>query len=209
VSAGNLYLAEYALQFTRCVIINPTTIDTKGLHNQIKNQYTDELVIGWTGTHSTIGYLDEIIPVLQHLEKSYRFTFFVISDKNPEFALHSFQYLPWNKTTEIADLLRLNIGLMPLTDDIWAKGKCGFKALQYMALGIPALVSPIGVNVEIVENGLNGFICETTDEWKKYITDLILNPQLRAQMGKEARRKVETHYSVQANRRTFLDLFTA
>jgi glycosyltransferase involved in cell wall biosynthesis len=209
VSAGNMYLAAYAKQFTTQVVVNPTTIDTVHLHNQVKNQQTEKLVIGWTGTHSTISYLYEIMPLLQELEKEYDFTFLVISDKAPDVQLASLHYLPWSKQTEIADLLKMNIGLMPLTDDKWAKGKCGFKALQYMALGIPALVSPVGVNTEIVDNGINGFICTTNQDWKEHILLLLQNSALRIQMGLAARTKVEEQYSVQANCRNFLDFFTA
>ena len=149
VSAGNAYLADYAKQFQKNktnVIINPTTIDTQNLHNQQKQQLANDdiPVIGWTGTHSTMKYLDEIVPVLAELEKEYTFYFLVISNKKPDFSLKSLTFIPWNKESEINDLLQMNIGLMPLSDDIWAKGKCGFKALQYMALGIPALVSPVG-----------------------------------------------------------------
>ncbi|MDO1448856.1 glycosyltransferase family 4 protein [Rhodocytophaga aerolata] len=209
VSAGNTYLASYAKQFSTKVFVNPTTIDTVHLHNQVKDQQAGKLVIGWTGTHSTIGYLYGIIPVLQELEKEYDFTFLVISDKAPDVQLACLHYLPWNKETEIADLLRMNIGIMPLTDDKWAKGKCGFKALQYMALGIPALVSPVGVNTEIVDSGINGFICTTNQDWKEHIGLLLQNSSLRIQMGQAARAKVEKHYSVQANCCNFLDFFTA
>jgi glycosyltransferase involved in cell wall biosynthesis len=115
--------------------------------------------------------------------------------------------MPWNKATEREDLLRMNIGLMPLTDDQWAKGKCGFKALQYMALGIPALVSPVGVNTEIVNNRMNGYICTVAEEWKESIVTLLGDIELRESMGLEARKKIEDKYSVQANRFTFLNLF--
>jgi glycosyltransferase involved in cell wall biosynthesis len=173
----------------------------------VKDQHTPQVVIGWTGTHSTIAYLYQLIPVLQELEKAYTFTFLVISDKQPDFTLNSLLYLPWNKASEMSDLLKMNIGVMPLTDDVWAKGKCGFKALQYMALGIPALVSPVGVNTEIVNHGLNGYICYTTDDWKNYLKELLVDVERRTQMGRAARQKVENQYSIQANCRNFLDLF--
>jgi glycosyltransferase involved in cell wall biosynthesis len=208
VSAGNAYLADYARKFTAHVVINPTTIDTVYMHKQLKKQDSYPFVIGWTGTHSTIQYLEEIIPVLQELEREHRFIFLVISDKAPTFKLDSLQYLPWNKETEIDDLLRMHIGIMPLTEDEWAKGKCGFKALQYMALGIPALVSPVGVNTDIVDHQINGYICSSAQDWKCHMGTLIQDNGLRKQMGIAARRKVEQHYSVQANCRNFLDFFT-
>jgi glycosyltransferase involved in cell wall biosynthesis len=208
VSAGNRYLADYARQYNPHVVVNPTTIDTLHQHNRIKEQDTATFVIGWTGTHSTIRYLDEITSILEELEKEYTFIFLVISDKAPVYKIKSLHYLPWKKESEKEDLLKMNVGIMPLTDDMWAKGKCGFKALQYMSLGIPALVSPVGVNTEIVDHGKNGFICSTCDEWKKYIVTLLEDKALRKSMGKAAREKVEKHYSVGANCRTFLDLFS-
>jgi len=208
VSAGNRYLADYAGEYNSRVTVNPTTIDTVGLHNQVKNQATAEVVIGWTGTHSTIGYLEAILPVLRELEQAYRFTFLVISDQPPAFHLRSLRYIPWTKTTEREDLLRMNIGVMPLTDDLWAEGKCGFKALQYMALGIPAVASPVGVNRDIIQDGINGYLCRTDSKWKQALTDLLQSREIRTRLGQAARQRVEKGYSVQANRFTFLRFFT-
>ncbi len=203
ISAGNAYLADYAKQYHGDVTVNPTTIDTAGLHNQIKDQATGDLVIGWTGTHSTINYLDALLPVLRDLEAEHRFTFLVISDQKPAFHLNSLQFLPWNKASEREDLLRMHIGVMPLTDDPWARGKCGFKALQYMALGIPAVASPVGVNCDIIRHGENGYLCRTADEWEEVLTKLLEDAKLRTRMGKAARNTVQSRYSVQANRFTF------
>ena len=191
VSCGNPYLADYARQFNKNVVINPTTIDTVNYHNHIKDQQTPFLTIGWTGTHSTIQYLDMIVPILRKLEQQYSFTFIVISNAPPAFELKSLSYIRWSKDTEIDDLLKFNVGLMPLTDDAWARGKCGFKALQYMSLGIPALVSPVGVNTTIVDNGVNGIICHHADEWEQAIKSLINDRDLSIRLGKEARKKIE------------------
>ena len=207
ISCGNDYLADFARAYNSEVIVNPTTIDTVNLHNRIKDQNTEHLTIGWTGTHSTIQYLDELVPILQKLEKTMRFTFTVISNSPPEFELRSLKYVPWNKATEIDDLMDFNIGIMPLRDDKWAKGKCGFKALQYMSLGIPAIVSPVGVNTRIVDNGVNGIICQNNDEWEKALTEFIQDRSLRIKMGTEARKKVENKYSVLSNSANFTSLF--
>lgn len=208
VSAGNPYLCQYALAVNPNVVLNPTTIDTQDMHNQLRNHdnATEKLVIGWTGTHSTLKYLEEIIPILQKLEQKYAFEFLVIADKAPEFALNSLHFVAWNKETEIADLLKMHIGVMPLVADKWAEGKCGFKALQYMALGIPALVSPVGVNTQIVDNELNGYVCASPTDWENALIMLLENPSLRAKMGQEARKKIENVYSVKANTANFLGL---
>ncbi|QNF33820.1 glycosyltransferase [Adhaeribacter swui] len=207
ISCGNTYLQNYARQYNPNAIVNPTTIDTVNLHNQVKDQNTEKVIIGWTGTHSTLKYLNQIVPVLQKLEQEYQFEFWVVSNQAPQLPVRSLVYKPWQKETEIADLLQFNIGLMPLKDDIWAKGKCAFKALQYMALGIPALVSPVGMNTEVVDDRVNGFICHTPQEWYDNLKEIICDPSLRLEMGKAARNKIQQHYAVLTNRTNFLGLF--
>jgi glycosyltransferase involved in cell wall biosynthesis len=207
ISCGNEYLADYARQFNKNVVINPSTIDTVNYHNRIKDQHTPTVTIGWTGTHSTIQYLDMIVPILQKLEQQYDFTFIVISNEPPSFELKSLKYIRWSKDKEIDDLLTFNVGVMPLTDDAWARGKCGFKALQYMSLGIPALVSPVGVNTIIVDDGVNGMICHNPDEWEQAIKKLITDRGLNISLGKEARKKIGDNYSVISNSENFAGLF--
>ena len=234
VSCGNAWLAEYAKLFNANTIINPTTIDTENLHNPLlfkensKNSSeiqiassprndervfrvdqkikADRLVIGWTGTHSTIGYLNTLLPILQSIEKKYPITIRIISNKDPQLPLQSVEFFPWKKETEIADLLTFEIGIMPLTDDEWAKGKCGFKALQYMALGIPCIASPVGVNREIISHDLNGFLCSTHLEWEAGLERLITDHTLRNRLGQEARETVEKNYSVSSNSTNFFSL---
>lgn len=212
-SCGNAYLASYARQFNPNTVINPTTIDTKHLHNQVRNQATPgPLVIGWTGTHSTLKYLTPIVPVLARMEEEgLAFEFRVISNQDPYLPLRSAQFVAWKKATEIADLMTFHVGLMPLEDDPWAKGKCAFKALQYMALGVPALVSPVGMNTEVVEDGKNGLICADAVDWENRLRQLlapVTGAVLRQELGKAARITVEQRYSVQANTANFMGLFT-
>lgn len=207
VSCGNEYLAEFARRYNSQVVVNPTTIDTEHLHNRIKNQHTEKVIVGWTGTHSTITYLNELVPVLQELEQELDFEFRVISNRQPQLPLKNLQYIPWSKNTEIDDLLAFNLGVMPLVDDKWAQGKCGFKALQYMALGMPAVVSPVGVNTALVDHGVNGYLCDSHASWKQALSTLITNRQQRVDMGKAAREKIVGHYSVVSNSSRFLSLF--
>ena len=208
-SCGNAYLADYARQFNPYAVVNPTTIDTVHLHNQVRDQAAPgRLVIGWTGTHSTLKYLDQVVPVLAKLEaEGLDFEFRVISNQPPALPLRSLMFLPWRKDTEIADLLGFHVGLMPLEDDLWAKGKCAFKALQYMALGIPALVSPVGMNTEVVQHGQNGFVCATPAEWEASLRQLLADAGLRQRLGTAARATIEQRYSVRANTPNFLALF--
>lgn len=208
VSCGNEYLCDYARQFNRNVVYNPTTIDTENLHKDVKNQHTEKFVLGWTGTHSTMKYLDDLVPIIQKLQENFSFTFLVISNQNPNLPLKDFEYVQWSKETELQDLLKMNVGVMPLTDDKWAKGKCGFKALQYLALGVPALVSSVGVNTRIVQNEKNGFLCNTPQEWEQAIENLLLDTDLSIKMGAEGRKTVVDHYSVLSNTQNFINLFS-
>lgn len=212
VSAGNEYLCAYARQFNQNVVYNPTTIDTDHLHNaQLYNIEKDlnKIIIGWTGSHSTLKYLKEIEPALTILEKKYsQLELLVIADKPPILSLINVRFLPWSFETEIKGLLETDIGIMPLPDDEWAHGKCGFKALQYMALEIPAVISPVGVNTIIIESGNEGYFASTTSEWLHTLEVLINDAALRKRMGKNGRTKIINHYSVQSNSTTFLKLFS-
>lgn len=210
VSCGNAYLRNYAQQFNSQSIINPTTLDTEERHNQVRDQYQPERpVIGWTGTHTTLRHLDLVWPTLEKLEQEgYDFEFRVISNQPPEHTgLRALTYTPWRKETEIQDLLQFHLGLMPLVDDPWARGKCAFKALQYMSLGMPALVSPVGMNTEVVQNGYNGYVCATPQQWYDALRELLGSQQLRAALGQAARRTIVERYSVASNKENFLALF--
>lgn len=207
VSVGNDYLADFASQFNNKVVVNPTTIDTVHHHNEIKDQNTSDFVIGWTGTHSTLRYLEEMVPLFSMLEKEFDFKLVIISDKDPQFDLNCLEFVKWKKESEIADLLRFNIGLMPLTPDKWANGKCGFKALQYMSLGIPALVSPVGVNSKIVDHGINGFVCDSLKEWESTLRACLVDRQKVKEVAINSRKKIEDNYSVRSNSANFVELF--
>ncbi|MBX2917513.1 MAG: glycosyltransferase family 4 protein [Cyclobacteriaceae bacterium] len=211
VSAGNLFLCNFARQYNLNVVLNPTTIDTEKVHNAALfkvNRNPHKVCIGWTGSHSTLKYLHSIEPVLATLEKKYpQLEFLVIADKAPELALQNLRFLPWSVETEISGLLQADIGIMPLPDDEWAKGKCGFKALQYMALEIPALASPVGVNIQIITHAQTGFLCSTNAEWEASLEVLITNSTLRTQMGTAGRAEVVNNYSLLSNCANFLSLF--
>lgn len=209
VSAGNLHLCYFAHQYSSNVVIIPTTIDLENVHTLATNQKTEKLIIGWTGTHTTMDYLDELVPVLRELEETHDFIFRVISNQAPNFELKSLEFVKWNKETEIEDLAQLNIGVMPLTDTIWAKGKCGFKGLQYMALEIPSVMSPVGVNTSIIEDGKNGFLPDSPEEWKETLIKLLENESLRTEIGKAGLKTVKESYSVVANRKNYLNLLNA
>ena len=208
VSCGNDYLADQARKFNSCVVVNPTTIDTDNHHKLVKQEFPEKITIGWTGSHSTIKYLEAVVPTLRKLEAEFAFDFLVIADKEPEFELKSLKFIPWNKETEIEDLFKMDLGIMPLENDKWANGKCGFKALQYMALGIPAMVSPVGVNTKIVDDGINGWICDSTEEWESRLREILEMKLSLAEYSAAARTKIVENYSVRSNTPNFLHLFT-
>jgi glycosyltransferase involved in cell wall biosynthesis len=210
VSAGNTYLADYAKGFTKNVVINPTTIDTVHVHKPIpRSNPNNRIVIGWTGSHSTLKYLNKLEEVLQRIEKNFpAVDFCVIADKEPNLNLRRIAFKPWSLETEVTDLAQFDIGVMPLPDDEWAKGKCGFKALQYMAMEIPTVASPVGVNTMILSEGINGLLARRTSDWEESLSSLIRDENLRKRLAEAGRLTVEQHYSVNSNKNNFLGLFT-
>jgi glycosyltransferase involved in cell wall biosynthesis len=210
VSCGNEYLAAFAREFNNQVVYNPTTIDTTNLHKAEKNKsyQQEKITIGWTGSHTTLKYLNIIESVLVDIERKFsNVEILIIANQKPQLPLKTLKFLPWKKDTEASDLLKIDIGIMPLPDDEWTKGKCGFKALQYMAMEIPAVVSRVGVNQSIVDHGVNGFQATTTEEWMEALELLIQDNTLRIKMGESGRKKVIDQYSVASNTLTFLSMF--
>ncbi len=208
ISVGNDFLADFARQYNKNVVYNPTTIDTDEHHNTTTDHSNHRFIIGWTGSHSTVQYLDELVPVLEELEKKNDFELHVICDIPPRFQLKSLKYIPWSKQVEIDDLLNFNIGIMPMRDEVWARGKCGFKALQYMALGIPAVVSNIGVNSRIVDHEVNGCICKSPDDWKFYLSKLMTDAEYLRKLSSKTREKIISNYSLKSNTENFISLFS-
>jgi glycosyltransferase involved in cell wall biosynthesis len=210
ISCGNQYLADYAERFSSRVVVNPTTVDVRRLHNPALYQkpINNFVTIGWTGSHSTLPYLEGIFKPLKAIEEKYNSVrFLVIADTAPNLPLKNLVFKKWSKETEISHLSEIDIGVMPLTDDEWTRGKGGFKALQYMAMEIPALLSPVGINTEIVQDGVHGYYCASDDQWFERLEQLIIDKELRSRMGREGRQKIIRDYSLDSNSATFLSLF--
>jgi len=206
VSCGNRYLQTFAGQFNDSAIINPTTIDTK--KHVSRTRHASDVYIGWTGTHSTLKYLHIIEHELRKLQDTFDHVWLiVIADRKPELVLPRLLFVPWCKATEIEDLNKIDIGIMPLNDSEWEKGKCGFKALQYMALEIPSVISAVGMNTDLVINGENGFLASTGQEWYNALELLINDKDLRRRIGSSGRARILSDYSVQSNTANFLSLF--
>lgn len=207
VTAGNEYLAAFAAKHNNNVTLLPTCVDVEQGHSKIKEHRTDSIIIGWTGSHSTLPFLDALVPVLKELHSEMNFTLLVIADKKPDYDIPALMYIPWREDTEIEDLLHTDIGIMPLTPDAWSEGKCGFKLIQYLALGIPAVASPVGVNRQIIEPGVNGYLAATPAEWKTYLLQLMKDTEVRKKMGAAGRQKMVSAYSTQSMKERFLGLF--
>ncbi|MGE3314434.1 MAG: glycosyltransferase family 4 protein [Planctomycetaceae bacterium] len=203
VICGNSYLAEEATNSGGSAKIIPTAIDTERFHPSAKTNSTssdgETITIGWTGSRSTNSYLNAVLPVLAQFAG--RIDVRIISDTPDGIELSLLKdvprrFIPWSAETEVSEAATFDIGLMPLPDDPWTRGKCGFKALQYMALGIPAVCSPVGVNREIIHDAHDGFLATTRDDWHRAIARLIREPHLRRQIGVAGRRRVETAYAL-------------
>lgn len=210
VSAGNHFLAEYAKQVNDCVEVIPTTIDTDNYHNQIKTLSANQsLVVGWTGTHSTLIQISQIEEQLGQLQKEIPFELLLICNADPGFLNVEYRYQPWSAETEIKDLLQFDIGLMPLRNTDWERGKCGFKALQYMSLGIPCVASDVGANSNIITHDQDGILIspEKPGDWIWQIRELIKNPEKRKILGDAGRQTVLNHFSVKSNSNKYLQLF--
>ncbi len=199
VFAGNAYLADYARRYNPNVTIVPTTIDTDEYRPRTKAG-EGPVCIGWSGSITTIQHFQYAIPALQRLKQRFgdRITIRVVGDGSYRLPELGIEGLPWRRDTELADLGAMDIGIMPLPDDEWAKGKCGLKGLQYMGMGLPTIMSPVGVNGEIITDGVDGFLATTTDEWVEKLSRLVEDADLRRRMGEAARRTVEQRYSVTA-----------
>ncbi len=198
VVAGNEALAEFARQVHHNVTVLPTVVDTD-IHEPATSRAPGPIRIGWSGSAIPMkDYLPALGGALSRLSRRQDFEFVVICNKAPEYTWPGvpMTYLPWNPPTEVQHLQRLDIGVMPLSDRPFEGCKCGAKAILYMATGIPAVVSPVGVNAEIVVDGVTGFHCVTEDDWVAALERLIRDGELRRRMGAAGRERAVRHYSI-------------
>jgi glycosyltransferase involved in cell wall biosynthesis len=212
VICGNQYLADIASQHSDRVLLVPTSIDTETFHPRLRAQQNapNDLVVdlpqhnalvtvGWTGSSSTNRFLNDVFPVLSKLAGRIHVKF--ISDSTRDLDLDAlagvpYTFVPWSTEIEVSETATFDIGLMPLPDNPWTRGKCGFKALQYLALGIPAVCSPVGVNREIIRHGHHGFLADSPESWSEILAALVEDPQQRERIGQAGRRRVEEAYAL-------------
>jgi glycosyltransferase involved in cell wall biosynthesis len=199
VTAGNAYLADDARRAgAPRVEIIPTVIDLERYPPAgVKPASDTPFTIGWINSPSTAKYLQAIAPALADVCADGKGRVRLIGSGPVDLPGVPVEVLPWNEATEVDELKRLDVGIMPLPDGPWARGKCGFKLIQYMACGLPVVASPVGVNSEIVEQGVNGYLAGTTAEWVQALNALLLDGDLRKRMGQAGRKKVGQEYSLQ------------
>jgi len=211
VSVCNPYLVSWVTAKNDNVTLLPTTVDLAyHIPNDAKKSVVGrKIVVGWTGSHSTVAYLQIVQDAIVQLSKEFDFEFLVICDVDPELlGVKNCRYIPWRLESEISDLNQIDIGLMPVPDGEWELGKVGFKAIQYSAVGAVSVVSDTGSGNEVVEHGKTGFvISNTTEAWKTSIQYLLENPQCVEKMSREARTYIDRKYSVRVNTPVFLSLF--
>ena len=195
VMVGNPYLAEYASAVNDNVTVVPTTIDTEKYRVPPPKTGFGPLVIGWTGSYSTVQHLDTLRGALKKLAETEQFRLRVIGTPTYELSPVEVDAMQWRAATELEDLCAIDIGVMPLPDDNWSKGKCGLKALQFMALGIPTICSPVGVNTDIIQDNENGFLAMSESEWVDKLSRLLKSAELRRRLGDAGRATVEQRYS--------------
>ena len=199
VTVGNEFLAAYARQFNPHVTIIPTAVDTDRFvpRSDVPADPARKPVVGWIGSPTTFRYLESIKGLLARVAAQHPFTLKVSgAGRAVDFPGVDVQVVPWSMADEVRLFNTCDIGVYPLTDDEWSKGKCGFKAIQCMACGVPVVAAAVGVNREIIVDGQNSFLASTPEEWIEKLGRLLSDHTLRARMAEAGRRTIEERYSL-------------
>ncbi|MBN1561021.1 glycosyltransferase [candidate division KSB1 bacterium] len=198
------YLRDFCVSYNNDVRVIPTCVTLSEFREMKKAKNDGKLVIGWIGSYSTRGYLSLVASVLRKLALKYDFQFIIIGAGDIKFDGIDVSCKKWQKESEVEDLLSFDIGIMPLPDNKWTRGKAGYKLIQYMAVGVPAIASAVGVNVEIIQDGVSGFLASTDQEWLSKLELLLTDSSLRQRFAKQGRYIVEQCYSTEGNLNTWV-----
>ena len=204
VVAGNRYIADYAREAGANLVETIPTVLDLGKYQQADRKRNSRFTIGWIGSPSTSRHLRVAESALKEVcpkdpsDRNGAVQVVAIGAQPTDLCDLPASVIPWSEETEAEDLRSFDVGIMPLPDTEWERGKCGFKLIQYMACGLPVIASPVGVNKEIIDHGVNGFLAGGTEEWIEYVQELRENPDLCLKMGAAGRKKVENEYSLQA-----------
>jgi len=206
VLVGNEYLLERAKKAgAKRVEVLPTVIDLEKYPSNSFNN-NDIFTIGWIGSPVTSHYLKLVMPALEEFCKKNTARIVLVGAKKEELSNIQVEYVPWSEETEIKEIQKFDVGIMPLPDNGWERGKCGFKLIQYMACGIPVVGSPVGVNAKIIKQGINGYQAKNTNEWIWALQKLKGDQELRQKMGRVGRQIVEKEYCLQETAPRLRDL---
>lgn len=211
VIAGNHFLAEYARQFSQHVHIIPTIVDTAVFKPAGPARRAGEpICIGWSGSKTTVKHFETVLPALRKLNEIYghKIRFKLVGDRNFRAEGLHMECSDFSFENELKEFREMDIGLMPLPDDIWSKGKCAFKAIQYMSFETPPVVSPVGMNTEVVQHGVNGYLANSFEDWISSISQLVESDELRTRLGKKARQTILDKYSLQSQLDRFLHILS-
>lgn len=191
VIAGNKYLAELARSFNNNVEVLPTGLDLAAYNVQPAPNNDGKIRLVWIGSKATLPYLEEIKPALEEIGSRFNnVVLWIICDCFFDLNNMQIEKRQWSRQTEVVDLVTSDIGLAPLPDNPFTRGKCGFKILQYQAAGLPVVASPVGINAELVRDGLNGYHATTVTDWVEKLSALVEDTSIRTQMGQSAKQTV-------------------
>lgn len=210
VCAGNDYLKEYADRAGASAIVLPTVVDIDR-YVPLPARAAEPLNIGWIGSPSTWTFVRPLLPLLAELCGKHDITVTAVGAGTTAETdrFDGLTFVPWTEASEIAAVQAMDIGIMPLPDEAWARGKSGYKLIQYMACGLPVVASPVGVNSTIVEDGKTGLLATGMEQWHAMLTRLIGDPGLRAAMGRSGRERAVLHYSLQVHAPRLVEAFRA
>jgi len=211
IVAGNDYLANYYSQHCKDIYVLPTAIDTERFTPKAADGKSETFVIGWTGLACNYPYLRRVEPALRQFFDKHRDAELLILSNRPyeseRLATDRIRYVPWTPDNEALTLHRMSVGIMPLPDDLWTRGKCSFKMLQYMASALPVVASPVGMNKQVFEKGDCGFPAATQEDWYDAMETLYQTPSLAAEKGKIGRTIVEKDYTAEKIASQWVDIF--
>jgi len=197
----NDYLAKYVSRYNSNVSLVPTVVDENEF---VPGEKPSSLTIGWIGSPSTAKYLLEIESSLRHVQDSTGCRVVIIGSGKTRLKHVRAEYVAWDIETEIAWIQSFAVGIMPLTDDPWSRGKCGFKLIQYLACGVPVVASPVGVNQEIVEPGICGYLARSESDWVNGIEKILTDKDIRQTMSRKGRNRIVEQYSLEGAAQSFL-----
>lgn len=195
--AGNRHIAEHLSRWMSEIEVIPTAIDTQRFRPSSSDEESQHLVVGWTGTSSNFGYLEGVIEAVSTVLDSYDAELRIVADREPSFAVQPRRttFFPWSEDREAEFVGRFDIGIMPLDDSEWARGKCAFKLLQYMSCGVPFVASPVGMNRELIDSGA-GLGASSLRSWQEGLAALLQSSQLRHELGLAGRQEAVNVFDI-------------